>query len=255
MDTLGFLAKKIISTFIYPLGFSLAFIVVGLLLRRLVSRSRTGGLLVVLGVVLLTVFSFPITGYLLLHPLEVEAGSYADPVELRAKDVRYIVVLAGEWVKPDLTPADRLGASIFRVLEGVRLWQGCPESKIVFSGGSMPGRVSDTEALAVLPMQMGVPKEAMILDNRAWDTEDEARIFSELIGKKPFALVSSARHLPRATDLFRSRGLNPIPCPCDFQTRRPPAPFQWFLPSAHALVMSTSAVHERVGRLWYELKP
>ncbi len=254
MSTLGFFAKKVISSFIYPLGFCLAVIFAGILLRGLTSRSRLGNTLVLVGAVLLTVFSFPITGYVLLRPLEVKAGPYADPAELNAKGVRYIVVLAGDWLREDVPPADGLGKSLYRVMEGVRLWKGCPESKLVLSGGSMPGLASSKKALAAIPLELGVPESAIILNNEAWDTEDEARIFSRIVGTSPFALVTSARHIPRAEALFKMRGLSPITCPCDFETWRSPPLYQWFLPNPEGLQKSMWAIHERVGALWYKVK-
>jgi len=208
----------------------------------------------VAGLTVLLLTSFPITGYLLTSALETEAGPYADPAELSRKGVKHIVVLGVELVTAERTPADRMGNFLFRVMEGVRLWKGIRGGVLVLSGGSLPGMSSDADAMAALPLELGIPRDALVLETRAWDTEDEARIFSRLVGQEPFALVTSALHIPRAMMHFRYLGLNPVPCPCELRTARPPAWYQWFWPSTDALLKSQNAIHEYLGRWWLLLK-
>jgi len=254
MQTIGFLAKKFISLFLYPLGISLVLLFAGIIMQGRHGRARRGLLLVLIAAVWLLLLSLPLTAYLLMHALETEAGPYADPRILQQEGVRYIVVLSASWVTGDLSPADRQGNTIFRVLEGVRLWKNLPESKLVLSGGSMPGRASQAEAMIAFPVELGVPREALVVDTGAWDTEDEARIFGKIVGKQPFGLVTSAWHMPRAIRFFQSRGLNPVACPCEFRTNVPPVWYSWFWPSADSLLMSTQAIHEYIGRVWQSLK-
>jgi uncharacterized SAM-binding protein YcdF (DUF218 family) len=108
--------------------------------------------------------------------------------------------------------------------------------------------------MADLPLELGVPKDALILETKAQDTEDEARLFAKIVKDRPFALVTSALHIPRSLKLFRSKGLRPIPCPCDFKTLIKPPMSQWIRISAGSLRYSEFAVHEYVGMLWYRLK-
>jgi len=206
------------------------------------------------GSIWLLVMSFPITGFLLMRPLEVEAGDYGKPSELAQKGVRYVVVLGGETVTGDSSPADRWRCTIPRVMEGVRLRNGIPGSILILSGGSSPGSQSQAEAMAALPRQLGVPKQFLILETRAWDTMDEANLFARVVSKGPFALVTSAIHMPRSMELFRNLGLNPIGCPCEFRTKRWPAVERWFLPDADGLLDSQEAIHEYLGRLWFKIR-
>jgi uncharacterized SAM-binding protein YcdF (DUF218 family) len=199
-------------------------------------------------------FSMPITGCLLMKSLEGRFPNYADPEHLRTAGVRYVVVLAGDAVHKNMTPADAVGGSIFRVMEGVRLWKGLPGSKLVLSGGSYPGFSSDAETLAQLPALLDVPREAMLLETRAWDTQDEARLFGSVVGNEPFALVTAASHMWRAMKHFESFGLKPIPCPCEFRTRRCPTTHRRFVPDLYGLGMSQGAIHEYVGTLWLVIK-
>jgi len=206
------------------------------------------------GSIWLLVMSLPITGFLLMRPLEIEAGGYGNPSELAKEGVRYIVVLSGDTVTGDSSPTDRWGHSILRVMEGIRLRQGIPNSILVLSGASSPGSQSQADAMATLPSQLGVPKQSLMLETRAWDTIDEAKLFAHVVGKEPFALVTSATHLPRSMEIFRNLGLKPLGCPCDFRTKKWPATERWFLPGAEGLLDSEYAIHEYLGRLWFMIR-
>ena len=106
-------------------------------------RSRTGPVLVILGGLWLLTMSCPLTGFVLLHSLEVQAGPYADPKELQRHNVRYVVVLGGDLRPGKLTPADRVAcSSLVRLMEGVRLWKELPESKLVLSGGRYSKKIT-----------------------------------------------------------------------------------------------------------------
>ncbi len=255
MQILAYLVKKTFSIFLYPLGASL-FLILGGLVIRLVKpdRKRAGFFVSLIGAVYLLSMSLPMTSFFLIRSLEQMAGPYADPVELQRKGVREIVVLGAEVVTDDRSPADRMGNGIFRVMEGVRLVKAMPGTRLIISAGSVPGRRSQVDAMAALPLRLGVEREALVLENRALDTEDEARLIAGLVGNRPFGLVTTAFHMPRAMRWFRGLGLNPIPCPCEFKCHRAPPLYQWFYPGVGSLLMSTYAVHECLGSLWLSLK-
>ncbi|MEJ2718483.1 MAG: hypothetical protein P8182_15330, partial [Deltaproteobacteria bacterium] len=123
MDAVEFVAKKVVSALCHPLGFSLVLLFAGIIVARVCSTSRAGRVLVLLGSVWLLVMSFPITGYLLLRPLELNAGPYADPSELSRRGVHNIVVLGGSRVPNNVKAADCWGPTLVRVMEGIRLWK------------------------------------------------------------------------------------------------------------------------------------
>lgn len=244
-----FVSKKIMSAAIYPIGITFILVVVALILSWN-HRRRVARLIFALAGLTLLVFSLGWTGHTLVKALEDEAGPYVDPAKLRETGIKYIVVLGGTAVKPDKSPADRWDRSVLRLLEGWRLWREIPNSKLVLSGGA----VSYADAMAVLPEWLGVPENAMILETRALDTDDEARLFEPIVGTHPFALVTSATHIPRAMSMFRGRGMRPIACPCDFRATRTPPLYELCLPKADWLNDSEIALHEYYGRLFYWFK-
>ncbi len=254
MEALAYFAKKTISVVFDPVGTSLVLFMAALVCLHRKNGRRVSVVLVGLGIVWLCVTSLPVVGRAMLHPLESRAGGYADPVDLRRRGVTHIVVLGADAVSPELSPADRQGAGIHNIMEGIRLWKELPESRLVISAGSSPDFACDVEAVAALPLQLGVYRRSLIIDNSAWDTEAEARRFSRMVGSKPFALVTTATHMPRSLMLFRRYGTDPVPCPCVFKSRRQSGRFTSFLPGAGGLGMTDQAMHEYVGIAWLHMK-
>ncbi|MBI4964680.1 MAG: YdcF family protein [Desulfomonile tiedjei] len=251
MELLLFLAKKAISTIIYPVGSSLALWIAGLVLLRVRPRSRAGFLLVLAGGLWLLVAALPVTGVLLLKPLESKAGSYANPQQLSRAGVKYIVVLGGDIRGGELTTVDRIAcSSLVRVMEGIRLWRGVPGSRLVLSGGTYSSEtMPSAEGMAALALELGVPPEAIVKEISSLDTDDEARLLSPVLGKGPFALVTSACHMRRSLLIFRSMGLDAIPAPADFEVKKVALDLRYFLPSAMGLEKTHKAIHEYIGTL------
>ena len=142
------------------------------------------------------------------------------------------------------------GPADWRVVEGIRLFRHLPNARLILSGG----REDQVESISTFPVEMGVPKQALIIETKAFDTADEARVFGEIVGKTPFALVTSAYHIPRAMRLFRTVGLNPVPAPCEYRAKKLPALPTCLLPSADALLTTQLAIHEYIGMAWHAVK-
>jgi len=102
---------------------------------------------------------------------------------------------------------------------------------------------------------LGVPSNAILMETRSNDTAGEAKEILSVAGHKPFILVTSAFHMPRAMGLFRHLGMQPIPAPANYVGRWTTQPFVMRIPpEADALVESEIAGHERLGMLWEHLR-
>lgn len=249
MSWILFLAKKILSVFLYPLGLSLSLWTVGMICWIRNRGSRASFVLMLCGGLILLAASSPLLSGKLVRSLELKAGPYADPGELQKKGVKFIVVLGGDLRAGDLTPADRAAcSSLVRCMEGVRLLKRLPSAKLVLSGGTLSSqKMSSAQGMALVAQDLGVPREATILETESWDTADEAEFLKPVLGKNPFALVTSASHMWRSLIIFRRVGLYPIPAPADFESGTVGVEFDTLLPSPSSLVASQKAVHEYLG--------
>lgn len=250
-----FLLKKIATALVLPLSLSLLLWLMGLALLWRRPWGRLGKGLMVLGLLILLAASLPLTGGLLIQPLEQDLQGPAQPAALAQQGVEYIVVLGG-GMRPGREPlAERLStSSLRRLLEGVRLWQGLPGVRLVLSEGGIDPEMSCAEAMARLAQGMGVPRAAMLLEEKSWDTEDQARNLAPLLAGRSFALVTSAYHMRRAMWLFGQQGMQPIPAPVDFHSLGPMLSYQWFLPSSNGLGMVDLALREYLGQLWVRFR-
>jgi uncharacterized SAM-binding protein YcdF (DUF218 family) len=257
-----FWLKKSVAFWFMPLPFCLLLLIAGWFLARSARRARLGRGLIALGIGLLLAFSNKAIGTWLLRPLEavyppIPEFAAGAPVPAPLAGCRYVVVLGGGHADmAGLSAINKLSDSArARLMEGVRLLGALPDARLVVSGrgtGDNPSHAAILEAAAV---SLGVAPGRIVRLDTPRDTEEEARALAPVVGRERFALVTSAWHLPRATALMRKAGLDPVPCPSDFQAKSNPEfrlmDYTW---DTEALGRSTAAVYERIGRLWSILR-
>jgi uncharacterized SAM-binding protein YcdF (DUF218 family) len=256
-----FFMKKLVSQFLYPLPFSSLILAAGLLLVLYSRRQKLGKSLSIIGLVLLFGFSFEPLSSQLIYSLERPFTPLFTPYRpspQNGTEIEWIVVLAGgHGAAPHLPATSQLSpASLARVVEGVRLHQHLPHSKLVFSGGTVSQGVSSGAIMAAAARELGVNPQHLVVGPLARDTHREAVALRHVIGASPFVLVTSASHMPRSISLFRKAGLHPIASPGDYKVRsagEQRVRLNHFFPQAGALNDSTSAVHEYLGMLWSKL--
>ena len=91
-----------------------------------------------------------------------------------------------------------------RVRAGVRLWLDRRAPTLLLSGGAVGGRPSEAQAMAELASSLGVPPEAMLLEEDSVSTRTNASCSAQLLGPQAAVLVvSDDWHLPRALVYFR----------------------------------------------------
>ncbi|MBW1779679.1 MAG: envelope biogenesis factor ElyC [Deltaproteobacteria bacterium] len=257
-----FLLKKIIGSLILPLPLCLLISFLGLFLIWRGRRGLTGKILVTIGLVSITFLSYYPVSRVLNDPLKGRFSAYRPsntsiPATKGLEAVKYVVVLAGGHnADPSIPITGHLTCgSLFRLMEGIRVFRQHPGSKLVLSGCGAFDPVPESYVMADVARFLGIDKRDMILESRSNDTKDQARLIRPIVDKKPFVLVTSAIHMPRSMALFRKEGLNPIPAPAgqtgDVKQVLTPA---WFFPSAHALEGSSRAVHEYLGLIWAKLR-
>ncbi|MGM0449493.1 MAG: ElyC/SanA/YdcF family protein [Pseudomonadota bacterium] len=249
------LLTKLIAALLSPLPLVGLILLVAWVMRWL-NRTRLAATATCLAVALFLVFSVePLARYLIL-PLENRYEAITQPEAFQ--NVRWILVLGSSASEDaDAPPTTRLsGIASLRLAEGLRLQNALPESTLILSGGSVFGDAPSATVMSRAAIAMGADPDRLRIHPNPLNTRQEAEFMREAVGDAPFLLVTSASHMPRAMMLNRKADLNPIPAPTARRTSgnvvmSDPA---FWLPSARALEISESAMHEYMGIAWAWLR-
>ena len=142
-----------------------------------------------------------------------------------------------------------------RVWYAARLFHAGKAPLVILSGGGDLERqaFSEARAMAVFLQDLGVPAQAIAMEETSRNTRQNADFSTALLkarGIEHILLVTSALHMPRALALFKAQGLEVTPAPTDFEAgQEPPHGLLAWLPDAGALNGSALATKELVG-LW-----
>lgn len=238
---LTFFLKKLISFFLEPFGMVATLFVLGLYFLY-INRSKLAKQFLSASFLLLFLFSYPPFSNFLVKNLENQYPKYDYKTE-----IEYIHVLGNGHNTDKTQPisSNLNTTSTKRVLEGIIIHKQTPNSKLIFTGYSGSTDTSNAKMNAILASVLGIKDEAMIINGKPVDTREEAAFTKTIVGDKPFALVTSATHIPRAMMIFRSFGMNPIAAPTNYYKED----FRGYFrkPSARYFFISTVAVHEYLG--------
>lgn len=215
------------------------------------SRRR-----VIVAVIGLAAFWFSGTGVfarLVVGPLE---NAYEQPYisDLQKQGVQRVVVLTGGGYPPvwELNSVALPHASTFRFLAGIELCQRLASNcELIFSGSA--GQSNESVKTAGTMEELAhtlAPNLKVVSEANSNSTLEHPKNVGPIVGDAPFALVTSAYHMPRAMLVFTRAGLHAIPYPVDFYTH---AGIEWsdLIPDPQNWVAINLALHEYFGILYY----
>lgn len=249
---------KIQALLLVPPGLIIVIALLGFLIQ--IRWLMLGSLVVFLSIAALLVLSLPLTGYQLMQGIE----SRFPPLRLAATTSETdpppgaIVILGGgrytdaaEYGEGDSVNRQtlerlRYGAYLHRLT-------GLP---ILVSGGAPYG---ETVAEAVL-MQVSLARDFQVetkwVEDKAGTTYENAKYSKKWLmesGIQRVYLVTHAAHMPRAVWSFENMGISVIPAPMGFTTlNKQERETLGYYPSAYGLQLSSGALRERLGLMWYE---
>ncbi len=210
----------------------------------------------IVAVILLAAFWFSgtsVAARLIMGPLE---NAYEQPyiADLQKANVHTVVVLTGGGYPPvwELASVALPHASTFRFLASLELCQRlAPNCEIIFSGsaGQSNENVKTASTMEDLAKTL-TPDLKIISEANSNSTIEHPKNVGPLVGDAPFALVTSAYHMPRAMLVFKRAGLNAIPYPVDFYTHDS---IEWsdLIPDPQNWEAINLALHEYFGILYY----
>ena len=224
---------------------------------------RFARILFALFVVYSLVLSSPYALYLASRPLEnfaLEKFKYADASlrdEMPCGDYEGVIALGGVIPNAEFNKVTgiQLSAGAERATEPVRLWNKCPEFKLVWSsfGKSFEDGPGESELARDFWISLGVPNSKIIIENGSTNTRENAIETKKLLGgDKRWLLVSSAAHLKRAHATFTKAGLKVDPIPVDYLFEQRPQ--IWLISPLSTVSGWNGVVHEYVGGIYYAFK-
>jgi len=116
-------------------------------------------------------------------------------------------VVLGTQVLPGGRPSRTLEA---RVRHATRLYKEGRVGLLIPTGGRGEHPPSEAEVMARILREEGIPEEAVLIENRALNTWDSARLVAGMAGKfgvKSVVVVTDPLHCVRAAAAFRRVGL------------------------------------------------
>jgi uncharacterized SAM-binding protein YcdF (DUF218 family) len=113
---------------------------------------------------------------------------------------------------------------------------------------------TEAESVRQFFVDMGLPPERVLLEDRSRNTDENALFSRDLIKPKPgerWLLVTSAYHMPRSIGIFRRAGFAVEPYPVDWRTRGTADWTRAFDRMSEGLRRTDLATREWVGLLAY----
>jgi uncharacterized SAM-binding protein YcdF (DUF218 family) len=158
-----------------------------------------------------------------------------------------------------------------RVLYAADLYLEGKAPLIISSGGSIEwqqeGDSTPSSEMADLLVRFGVPEDAIILQNRSYNTHEDAVYSAEILktmGIDQVILVTSAMHMPRSVALFKHAGLDVIPAPTDYRVTQSAWDGLWkfkfpntlinIIPTEGNISLLTNTIKEFLGMAVYHMQ-
>ncbi len=247
--------SKILQTLVFPLGMSIAVMVLGLLLL-LFRRHRVGIAAITAGLILLWAASISPTAAWLTRLLEQDYPPR--PVADTPRSDLAIVLggALGGAAPPRVAPD--LGGGVDRVWFAAQLYRQDRVPRLLVVGGNTPWTPqapSEASSIKELLVAWGVPAEAVDIETGSLNTWENALGARRVIGAEvsgPLLLVTSGTHMRRALATFTRAGLDVIPATAEVSwTEGGKFTALDLIPNAGALAQTTLAFKEHLGLIVY----
>jgi uncharacterized SAM-binding protein YcdF (DUF218 family) len=241
-----FLLSKILYFLLLPLSWILITLAWALLTQNPYHRRNLRRV----AIFLMVVFTNPALSHLALRALEYRPTEVKQPLATA-------VVLSGILdVGIDVPHQYQFNESADRLVAAIRLYHQGMIGQLLITGGAADIRYperNEGEYLKDILLTAGIPDSAILLENQARNTHENALFTKRLLPEnEKVLLITSAFHMHRAAGCFQKQGISFQPYPVDF---RAPDTFggDHLVPSAQALQNWNIVVKEVVGLVTYRV--
>jgi uncharacterized SAM-binding protein YcdF (DUF218 family) len=230
-------------------------LIIVLLVGAIVTKKRT---FIALALSLLILFSLPITSKNLVRFIEGGALKL-QPIDVTNADA--VVVLGGfiGRVNSARGPVLEWGNAA-RFFAGIELMKAQKAPFLILTNEKlpwMPEPIPVGEFLASHAIDLGIPKQKILITRDVQNTQDEVNSVSLLSVNYPIKniiLVTSAFHMKRAKFLFENAGFIVTPYPVNFANNADELTILDFIPNAGSLMHIEIAIRELIAQAFYKLK-
>jgi uncharacterized SAM-binding protein YcdF (DUF218 family) len=233
----------------------LAFFTLAAGVAALLHRWRLAGLFQSINVAIVLLFGILPGANWLALPLESRFP--ANPI--LPSDVAGIIALGGtERLEQTATWGEPTVNDPAPIITLINLGRRYPGAKLVFTGGLHAvndGTLSEADIVRQFVNEMGADATAILYDERARNTYENAIFAHELVHPKPgehWVVVCQAIGMPRAVGVFRRAGWDVIPFPAGYLSGSKRAVTLSF-DLLGGLNLAYFAAHEWVGLIVYRL--
>jgi len=247
-----FIAKKIITAFLLPPGIFVVLLLSSGMYFLFKKNWRVGIMNCFIGIFIWALSISPVADAM-LRGLE---SDFEIPPNPRGDVI--ILLGGGAYDKaPDLSgtgvPSE---VTLGRIVTAVRLQKRLNIPVIVSGGKVYKHEEADAPIVKRFLIDLGVPADMVIIEDRSRDTIENARFAKEICDRYNFTkpiLVTSAFHMRRAVMSFEKIKMRVTPFPAYFITWEDKK-YGWrdYLPEISDLKKSYMALHEYLGRLYYK---
>lgn len=255
------MVTKIVGLLLTPPGVILLLALVGFLIQ--IRWRTTGSAIIGISLVALFALSLSMTGRALIAPLEMETHPLP-PASLTPdaakKQADAIVVLGGGRYTeaPEYGTTDTVNNAALERLRYAAYLHRRTGLPVLLTGGAPFGEPAPEALLMQQSFEEDFQLRPKWAETQSGNTHENAINSKKILavaGIRRIYLVTHAWHMPRARWAFVNAGFDVVPAPMGFTTLSSgERGGLGYLPSARGLALSSLALHERLGALWYRYK-
>jgi len=247
---------KIQALFLLPPGIILVVALLGFLIH--IRWPLLGTFVIFLSTAALLVLSLPLTGYQLSHEIESSFPPLRIQANAESKSSHAAIVILGggryEGASEFGGGDDVSRTTLERLRYGAHLHRltGLP---ILVSGGTVYGETVSEGDLMKAVLVRDFRTDAKWVEGKSLNTFENARYSKKILaeaGIERIYLVTHAVHMRRAVWSFEHEGIVTVAAPMGFVTLgKKVREALGYFPSASGLLLSSQALRERLGLIWY----
>ena len=255
---MGLLGPKVLGLLLTPPGVIILIAFVGMLIH--IKWYWLGNIITWLSIIALLVLSLPLTGHNLMATVESQAKPLPShrAKELCRQACAIVVLGGGRNEDAPEYGADTVGAATLERVRYAAYLHRLTGYPILASGGAPFGEKTSDAALMQAALERDFQVRVKWVETTSPTTYENAAHSAAILGPAGIPniyLVTHAAHMPRAQWAFENAGFNVIPAPTAFTALgKSERTVLGYLPSAGGLGLSSNALHERLGLLWYKLR-